>query len=80
MLQILSNFMEIKSITSIIFIPNLKKKLKHEKMAFKNFKNIFILVQRRRKILRKSGDFQEQISCKLLMQSASDLVCKIRYM
>ena len=77
MLQILSNFMEIKSITSIIFIPNLKKKLKHEKMAFKN---IFILVQRRRKILRKSGDFQEQISCKLLMQSASNLVCKIRYM
>ena len=80
MLQILSNFMEIKSITSIIFIPNLEKKLKYEKMAFKNFKNIFILVQRRRKILRKSDDFQEQISCKLLMQSASNLVCKIRYM
>ena len=25
MLQILSNFMEVKSITSIIFVPNLKE-------------------------------------------------------
>ena len=78
MLQILSNFMEMKSITSIILVSNLKKS-KHEKMVFKNFKKNFILVQRR-KILRKLGDFQEEISCKLLMQSALNLVYKVRYM
>ena len=70
--------MEIKSSTSIIFVPNLKK-IKAREDVFTNFKNIFILVQRRRKIRRKSGNFQEQISHEPLAQSTSNLVCKVRY-
>ena len=47
MLQILSPFMEIKSSTSTIFVPNLKE-IKAEKIDFTNL-NLFLLffVQRR---------------------------------
>ena len=50
-------------------------------MIYTNFKNIFVSVRRRRrKIRRKSGDFQKQISREPLAQSTSNLVCKVRYM
>ena len=64
------------------FCSKFKKKSKHEKMVFTNFKSIFILVRRRRKrkIRRKSGNFQEQISHEPLAQSMSNSVCKVRYM
>ena len=68
--------MEIKSSTSIIFVPNLKEIEARED----GFHEFFILVQRRRKIRRKSGNFQEQISREPLAQSMSNSVCKVRYM
>jgi len=59
MLQILSNFREIKSNTSIMFVPNLKK----SKYEITNFK-IFISVQKR-KIQRKLGNYDTR-TCVLI--------------
>jgi len=49
-------------------------------MVFTNFKIIFISVQRRRKIRRKLGNFQEQISQEPLVRFPSNLVCQVRHM
>ena len=70
--------MKIKFSTSIIFVQNLKE-IEAREEVFTNSKNIFVLV-RRRKIQRKSGDFQEPISHEPLVHSMSNLVCKVRYM